>query len=881
MTQKSTNTIPRPYKKYWRSFSWMNVILGVAESAIMFMFLCVVILRFAGDDVASSKDKLDFFLELTCWATGFLIAHIGIELWVTRWLLVREVIPRVPEFNEEGFRDFEKEKEDIINRFGRMYRWSIMGRQALAGFGLVWYMIMMSMTASRTTEAAFEVAKCGAFPSYTVPAVNYVIANDIPSDQALTSECIPVYNDFLIDIAEIHGKQAISGFDWPLYLAAFVAGLVACGLFLLRLADVDILAIQLYGISEDLREQIKDEVLRSLPWYKKGITEQRWARGQVGLSGFLLYKRAVFVVLLLIIPFTVVLMADADPGAAAGSFRDWNRGWFFYSTVLVVLISVIAIGLVQHQWQKRLSIAAAAPIVKEEIAPALLFSTISLTAAEHHTVSRDGTKDSLTGVETRFSFLRRENEIRLHLALLLEHKNKRNASSHQRSDSVEEGVVDQTFSIVYVDLDDFKRINTRFEHRGGDEALKYLGRKMQEFCRKHDGWYAGRLGGDEFAFMVVGWEERAVTLHAEKFRLAVKEGAVSDVELAKYKGLDGMISLSMGVASWRPSKRGPSRFPSASDAEAVRARANSLAHTAKKSGKDRIEAEASSQRDVTSLQKDLRDELRALASSYAVNHDDDEKVLYLSVVAWTIAQGCRAESEKEADDKAQNDKQCERLKELIGEVRSLNRGFVYVRAALDEVWNIRGQAKATGNTYFQSMAEELGAEIKARMRYGIVASYRAGADWVTSDALERADSLFGAWMRREDPDARFLLSRGRDPSETLSGLEDSVKKHYPRCLEKIGAELLEQACRARSPELNSWRAFEIETSLDRKCRYLTSRLAAMRANEDVEAAEELEHAIEERLAAELRGREALIYYDLLVSRFLLLATEQSTSPESA
>jgi two-component system cell cycle response regulator len=55
---------------------------------------------------------------------------------------------------------------------------------------------------------------------------------------------------------------------------------------------------------------------------------------------------------------------------------------------------------------------------------------------------------------------------------------------------------ERAFSIILIDIDDFKRINDRFGHLSGDEYLKRLAELIRNSLREQD--IAGRIGGEEF-----------------------------------------------------------------------------------------------------------------------------------------------------------------------------------------------------------------------------------------------------------------------------------------------------------------------------------------------------------------------------------------------
>ncbi|AHL77652.1 hypothetical protein CH92_11650 [Stutzerimonas stutzeri] len=80
-------------------------------------------------------------------------------------------------------------------------------------------------------------------------------------------------------------------------------------------------------------------------------------------------------------------------------------------------------------------------------------------------------------------------------------------------------------AIAYCDLDNFKRINERYGHATGDEALKLTAQAMTSVLREGD--ILCRLGGEEFVVLAPVRSESEITSIAESLRSAVCSASVS------------------------------------------------------------------------------------------------------------------------------------------------------------------------------------------------------------------------------------------------------------------------------------------------------------------------------------------------------------------
>ena len=101
----------------------------------------------------------------------------------------------------------------------------------------------------------------------------------------------------------------------------------------------------------------------------------------------------------------------------------------------------------------------------------------------------------------------------------------------------------ETSSLIYFDLDHFKRINDQFGHGGGDAALTHFGELLLKNVRETD--VVGRLGGDEFAVILSHSTETAALEKADMLR------RILALEPLDYEGQKIALSASVGATSFR------------------------------------------------------------------------------------------------------------------------------------------------------------------------------------------------------------------------------------------------------------------------------------------------------------------------------------------
>jgi diguanylate cyclase (GGDEF)-like protein len=94
---------------------------------------------------------------------------------------------------------------------------------------------------------------------------------------------------------------------------------------------------------------------------------------------------------------------------------------------------------------------------------------------------------------------------------------------------------EESVSLMFIDLDGFKRVNDTFGHETGDHLLKEVAAQLNRFV--NDSTFASRLGGDEFIVIIEEMDKKELM-----------ELAVDILRVLQLKVDDLMISVSIGIA---------------------------------------------------------------------------------------------------------------------------------------------------------------------------------------------------------------------------------------------------------------------------------------------------------------------------------------------
>jgi diguanylate cyclase len=142
---------------------------------------------------------------------------------------------------------------------------------------------------------------------------------------------------------------------------------------------------------------------------------------------------------------------------------------------------------------------------------------IEVQAAEMRCFESEARTDSLTGLANRRAF---DDELKRRYAEWQRHKSK--------------------FTLLMLDVDNFKQFNDSHGHQAGDEVLSNAGKVLVKMARQMD--LPCRYGGEEFAVVLPATDIQEARVAAERFRKAIESSIVT------FEGKKLSVTASIGVA---------------------------------------------------------------------------------------------------------------------------------------------------------------------------------------------------------------------------------------------------------------------------------------------------------------------------------------------
>jgi diguanylate cyclase (GGDEF)-like protein len=191
----------------------------------------------------------------------------------------------------------------------------------------------------------------------------------------------------------------------------------------------------------------------------------------------------------------------------------WWRTYWFYGLCILAILLFLAASFHFYVQQIRARSLNLETLVRER--------TRELEASREQ-LRIQATHDGLTGMLNRVAILR--------------------ALTTETDRALREN---RTIVVALVDLDHFKRINDRYGHLAGDEALRWFAAAVGAAIRAYD--HAGRYGGEEFLLALTEVPREAV-----EQRLVSLQNSISNLKICA-RGSEFTLNCSMGATVFDPS----------------------------------------------------------------------------------------------------------------------------------------------------------------------------------------------------------------------------------------------------------------------------------------------------------------------------------------
>ena len=153
-------------------------------------------------------------------------------------------------------------------------------------------------------------------------------------------------------------------------------------------------------------------------------------------------------------------------------------------------------------------------------------------------------------------------------------RSRRYFEQHLRSETARAARSGAGFSMLLLDIDDFKRVNDTYGHNGGDRVLVAVAHRLAQLTRPGD--LVARYGGEEFAVLMPGTDAAQARVVAERVRRGIGGAPVAVGETRLHQ-----VTVSVGVAASPATGDDPEGLVQAADR---------ALYAAKNAGRNRVAA---------------------------------------------------------------------------------------------------------------------------------------------------------------------------------------------------------------------------------------------------------------------------------------------------
>ncbi|MDP4181958.1 MAG: sensor domain-containing diguanylate cyclase, partial [Bacillota bacterium] len=124
----------------------------------------------------------------------------------------------------------------------------------------------------------------------------------------------------------------------------------------------------------------------------------------------------------------------------------------------------------------------------------------------------------------------------------------------------------RSFSLIMLDIDNFKKFNDTYGHQAGDQVLIHVARALKETFRNVD--IVARYGGEEFAAILPETQVNSAKIAGERVRKAIENTEVI------YDGMKLKVTVSIGISMFPDYAADPTSLINTADKALYRSKEN-------------------------------------------------------------------------------------------------------------------------------------------------------------------------------------------------------------------------------------------------------------------------------------------------------------------